>query len=394
MRIRALFTWVIFLVYLLYSLNHIIFERIFYFNELLSFVGLICFIRFYIKGTKLIIPKFIIFRCVLLFQVLFLVHAAISFPDRTNNYYYLRHFSIFYSSFIFFLGFGLSKEFISIFTKIYKLLFTFLFINIPLKLGVYGLGRYTGPLFLSFLTKNIKNNGLLILVFIVVAYAVLQNEDTAIVFAFFLIYIHFFKKFKDFKIVVTLITAFIIFFFIYFNDNILLYKTGGYRLFGNISAVRESHAVFALDSNTTWRIMLWYRHIVEKFPENLFGVGIGNAIIPYKENMITAYSHNRVNDEHMAHLTGAHNSLVTVFTRFGFIGVWLILVPIYRVFKFYFNNDLFIKNNYYLPFFIAYFFILFVMLLNPGLFSPIYSGNYWMLLGIVGGIIYNYKNPV
>ncbi|MCS6796762.1 MAG: hypothetical protein NZ516_12465, partial [Raineya sp.] len=90
----------ILLLFLLYGLNNFFFERVLFFNELLSLVGFSIFLKHCCKANlKIVLPKSYVIRLLLFFWVIFLVYALASIPFKTEWYYYFRHLSIFYSTF-------------------------------------------------------------------------------------------------------------------------------------------------------------------------------------------------------------------------------------------------------------------------------------------------------
>ncbi|WP_243390558.1 O-antigen ligase family protein [Raineya orbicola] len=175
----------------------------------------------------------------------------------------------------------------------------------------------------------------------------------------------------------------------FFSPSLQLYRedSKSTNLFGNVDKVLQDNVLLRIDGNSTWRLILWYRLTVDEFPRNIWGLGFGTPLIPYKKGADTADSD--YNDEHDAHVIGAHNTYVTLLARLGILYIF-VLYGIYTiVFKeFYRFRAYYVAHQEY-SFFIAFFTISIIGLFNLVLESPIYAGLYWFFLGTVAKSIFN-----
>ena len=100
MILKRTITYTVFGIALCYIISPWFFEKVFFFNELLSAIGL--FIFFYKRLTIIKSPIYV-YVCLLIF--LGICHGMISIFRMDQFYYYLRNSVIVYSMFTFFIGF-------------------------------------------------------------------------------------------------------------------------------------------------------------------------------------------------------------------------------------------------------------------------------------------------
>ncbi len=167
-----------------------------------------------------------------------------------------------------------------------------------------------------------------------------------------------------------------------------LYHHGSYNLFGDVEYVYAQHPLFHVDQNSSWRLVFWYRTVVEPFPQNLLGIGLGTPLLPYLPSATTTDLNHT--DEYVAHVIGTHNTFITVFVRLGILTV-LIFAVIYRtVFREYLPT-----KKYYLHhkndggLFLGFVTMTAVGLFNLVLESPTLASLYWISLGFVAKAIYS-----
>jgi O-antigen ligase len=163
----------------------------------------------------------------------------------------------------------------------------------------------------------------------------------------------------------------------------MLYKTGYYNYFGNVHAIYDSHPALSIDINVTWRILLWFRYIVERFPENIIGIGFGTPMLDY---IAERRSHWTGNDEIHAHVSGAHNSYLTLLLRLGVIGFYAIVMISRKVFKDYFHARKLDKFKQYIPYYFVWIGMFSLIVFNLGLESPLRAGLFWVATGFVAKI--------
>jgi hypothetical protein len=166
-----------------------------------------------------------------------------------------------------------------------------------------------------------------------------------------------------------------------------LYRVNQELLFGDVLYVYAQHPWFYIDPNSSWRMVFWYRTLVEAFPGNLLGLGFGTPILPYHAGVTTTDLGHP--DEYIAHVIGTHNTFVTIFVRLGLISA-VLFVLIYRaVFREFFRH-----KRYYLnhrndgSLFLAFLIITIVGFFNLVLESPTLAALYWVSLGFVARAIY------
>ena len=370
--------FILFLILLGYFFNSDYFERNFFVNELLSLIGLFCGIYYLGKKIKVKSLDFL----VLLFLFLCAFHLLISIPKKTNWYFYARNSVIFYSVFSFYLGKMFFLYFDSAILKIKLILQGFVAYGLFIKNEL--LARYSGPVLYPLLLNKISNSSLLFLVVVIVLHGVFY-EALSITFLAVMSFIFWFlKSYKQFKWFTVLTLFGLIITYVYFYDNIILYRTGKYAYFGNVLAVYGSHPLLNIDHNTSWRLILWYRYIVENFPSNLFGIGFGTPLLTYVPEVTTA---SQVIDEVHAHVSGAHNTFITLFTRLGLVGLFILVKICFKVFKAFYEIKQLNSHSRYLLYFLVWIVVFSLGLFNLCLESPIRSSLFWISLGFIARLL-------
>ncbi len=105
---KAWLFYFLFALFVLYGLNSVIFERVFFVNEILAFAGFACFafqVLLQKEHGKIQVPKSEIFRWILLLHLLGIYHLIASIFLKTSWFYYLRNTVLFYAVFSFYIGF-------------------------------------------------------------------------------------------------------------------------------------------------------------------------------------------------------------------------------------------------------------------------------------------------
>ncbi len=384
--------WIVFLMFLLYVTNNAFFEKTLFFNEILSLIGLYVFLTYCLKkDLRMIVPKISIFRLLMFFWLLCGIYLIISLFFKTNWYFYLRNLSIFYSTFTFFIGFYWKNDFLAFMHKIRNLLSIVVLSLIPAFPAHYEgriLDRYSIGTFFPFFFK--KNNFITYLLLLILnfAYAYFFQSFTGVVMSILLFIILILPRYAYFKILFSISLVAFIFLFMHLSPYLAKYKEGekGKDLFGNLSYVYSHSKILQADPNSSWRMVYWYRIVVENFPGNLAGIGFGTPYIPYTEGKNSAES--LYDDKHDAHTTGTHNTFITIFARLG-IGVLVFFVLLYSAVlrEFYSFKEYYLSNNN-IVFFMSFFAISIIGLFNPTLETPTYSGMYWFFLGLVASAVY------
>ncbi|MFN5170111.1 MAG: O-antigen ligase family protein [Cyclobacteriaceae bacterium] len=379
------------LIFTLYGINHYIFERGLFFNELLSVIGLLFFVKYSFRGGgRILFPREVIYRSVLALMVLFLVYAVVSLGWKTNWYYYLRNLSIIYPIFTFFIGFHLypyQAEFLERTRKwIYGFALFSFFTAIPNLID-----RNAFMYWLALIQKDWRIKGLLILVTLSVLYLLAYTSLTVAVILALLVGLLIVPRFWIFASLAFLGLVAFAFIFIEATPYLKLYRHNSQFLFGNVHYVYAHHPWFQIDHNTSWRMVLWYRSLVELFPKNLIGIGVGTPIIPYLPAVNTTglpYS-----DEHLAHVIGAHNTFISIFVRFGIVSLALIFLIYYVVLReFYDFRTYYRANRNDFALFVSFLTISIVGLFNVVIETPTLAAVFWVSLGFVSRAVYSRKN--
>lgn len=379
---------VILILILLYGVNYFLFERVLYFNELLSLLGFAYFLRTsFTNKFTFRYPNNLVYKCVLIFILLALIHAAISLYLKTTWYFYFRHLSIVYSVFSFFLGYHLYHQQFSFYSRIRKIiygygLFTF-------SLGTFGLlDRNSFTFWLVLIQKKWRGVSVLLLFFLLLLYFLSYTSLTVVIAAATLFALLVIPKYKYAASLVML--AFIGFATLFFLaiPYLKLYSVNQDFLFGDVQYVYDQHPWFNIDQNSSWRMIFWYRTVVEMFPQNLLGIGLGTPMLPYHTGSTT--TDLIYNDEVIAHVIGTHNTFITVFVRLGILPIVLLFVIYRRVLKEFFTHKAYyLTNRNDGGVFLGFAMITMVGHFNLVIESPTLASLYWISLGFVSRAIYS-----
>lgn len=394
MKLSKYLYFLLFVVFCLLGLNSYIFERSFYFNEVLAIGGAsIMVYQFFLRSKKghVRIPKSFILRCMLGLLILCIVHLFVSLYTKTNFYYYFRNSVIFYSMFSFFIGFYGVMNFHAFLNLIKLPLKIYLLIGLVFPNPAF-LDRFTTALFFPLLFKKI---GKFTLVAITGLYLVLSKQYesmTVVLITVMVMGIILLPSYKVFKWLVSIASVAIVSGLIYYSSNFELYKKDPYSLFGNTDMVIVSSPVLSVDANTTWRAIFWYRIAKERFPENLVGIGFGTPLLPYIPGLKTEISEH--SDEHDVHVSGSHNTYLTVALRLGLPFVFFMVLIFRQVFKEFYNHHKYYNQENQLIIFVSFFSIAVIGLFNLLLETPLGASLFWVLLGLVAGAIENRKSTV
>lgn len=375
-------------MFLLYGINGTVFERKFFFNELLSIAGFIILVYklgFSNSFAQIPWPRSRIFKLVFALLALCLFHLTFSIFFKTNWYFYLRNSVIFYSIFSFFIGFyGLYyfKKYIRI-AKYFLIIYLIYGLIWPAE---YLLDRFTTAAFFPFVFPRLAWYIVLPLALLNLVLAYQYESMTVGLITVMLIGLYLLPNYKIFKGTMALALFCAIIAFAYFIPNIQKYQEEeNYTLFGNTHAVMYSDPLLSIDGNSTWRAIFWYRIAVERFPENLFGIGFGTPLLKYNHGSNTVVSGH--DDFHDIHVTGAHNTYLTLGLRLGIYFFIIMALIFQKVFKeFYQFRDYYSKNTSGLVF-LAFFSISIIGLFNLLLESPMTASVFWVMLGLVAAEI-------
>lgn len=367
-------SYFIFFAAVCYVITPWFFERKFFINELLALTGLLllAYKRFKVGNDPISI-------CMLLLLTWSVVHLATSLFRQDSIYYYLRNSVIIYSMFSFFAGFFLFKYLGSFLALIRNILryYIGIFLFFPLPLTFYeriGVSTLFPSLF-----KNARYRFLpIILVLINVIYGLTYDSATALVIACFLFFVFISPGYKFFKQTITVGLLAGIVLFIYLQPHLGLIKNHFTpRSSRAIEEVMASNPLLRIDGNTTWRLVIWNQILVDNFPANLVGIGLGTP-------MLNAYPVEDFSKlAALPYTMGGHNSFIYLFGRLGIPFLILIALIYVIVFKEYFYQKQYYYSTNQILVFWSFFAISVMALFNPILESPLFASGYWMLLGFI-----------
>lgn len=389
---KTIFFYLIWVVFFLYGIDNYVFERKFFFNELLSLVGIIFASYFFVfskEKPKLSRTSLYIFRALGMLLLLCLVHLVVSLTRMTSLYFYLRNSVIFYSIFTFFVGFFAFPYLEKFLEKTRPILWAY-FIFALVFPAQYLLERFMGAVFFPLLFKNYKWQSLIGIILLSAALSVRYESLTVIMVLVLALFILFLPSYKWFKISFFTGLICLLVGFCYFAPNLNKYKEAPYSVTGNIEAVAESHPLLNLDGNSTWRAVFWYRITVERFPENIAGIGFGTPLLPYIKGLDTIPVSN--DDEHDMHVTGAHNTYLTLAIRLGLVFLILISFVFHYIFRYFYRQKQLLKQKNQIFFFYSFFTVSAVGFFNLVLESPTGASLFWGFLGITTAIIQQHES--
>lgn len=369
----------------LYVLSPYMFEKYFFFNELLSATGfaILLYKRFRIGKNPLTIAMVLLITwCA--------VHAITSLARMDGLYFYLRNSVIMYSMFTFFIGFFLLKYLGPFINKIRTVLRAFIgtFLLIPLPRLYFE--RYAVAMLFPALFKNAawRWTGVLLIVLNII-YAITYKSSTSGVAAMFFLFLFLSPGYRFFS--QTMFLVFILFtaLFIHLHPYLsLISNNWAFYTDNPIFNVMKSHPLLNIDGNSTWRLVLWDQLMVDDFPANIPGIGFGTPALKYYP--VEDYSKL----ETLPYVLGGHNAFVYVFARLGLPFIILILFIYSTVFKEYFYNKAYYFANNQVLLFWSFFASTMIALFNPALETPIYAGGFWLTLGFVARAIHDRRKAM
>ncbi len=378
---KSTIAYLIFTLAVCYIITPWIFEKQFLFNEILSVTGLII-----LAYKRFKVGNDVISICMIFLLSWCGLHLITSLFLQDSFIYYIRNSVIVYSMFSFFIGFYLLKYLHNYINRIrhflrYYIGF-FLFVYTPMLFERYGVSTLFPALF-----KRARHALVpILLITINIIYAFTYSSSTAMMIALFLFLLFISPGYKFFKQTATLFIICCALLFIYLHPNLSRIKNQfSPRNNKGISEVMHSHPLLAIDGNTTWRLILWDQIIVDRFPENLYGIGFGTPMLKYFP--IEDYKKLKT----LPYVLGAHNSFIYLFGRLGLVFILISIIIYSAVFReyFYFKDYYYSKNQVFI--FWSFFAITIIALFNPVLESPLFASAYWLLLGFTARCIYNRK---
>lgn len=379
---KATIAQFLFCIVLCYIIAPWYFEKKLLFNELLAASGLIL----------LAYKKFRVFNDVISYNILLLlawcfVHGILSLFRADNAYYYLRNLVIVYSIFTYFIGYFLFP-YLSGFIKKFRQPLQYyigLFLFIPLPRLFFE--RFGVSVLFPALLQKISNKLLLpLLIILNLIYSVTYESSTTFMMAMFYFLLLIAPGYRFFKQFLIIILACFTVFFIVIQPNLNIISLHyNYQNTEAIHEVMNSNPLLSIDGNSTWRLVLWKEVIVDHFPVNILGLGFGTPMMKY----FPVQDYSKIPS--LPYVIGAHNSFVYLFGRLGIVYLFLMCIIYRAIFKDYFYHKTYYYFNKSILIFWSFFAITIIALFNPVLESPIFSGVYWLILGLVARCIIKRK---
>jgi hypothetical protein len=227
-------------------------------------------------------------------------------------------------------------------------------------------------------------SGLLLVLFNYI-YSLKFNQSTALVVAVAIAFFLLVRSYKIFKYLVITGSVAFISLLIYLSPVLEHYKDPPEIVYGNNFAVMKAMPILAVDPSIAFRLIIYYRLVIEEFPSNIIGKGFGTPLFPYQPGVSTVRADG--DDEYVSHVTGAHNTYITLFSRLG-IGFALIFILMYRsIFREFFIYFKYYNRQRLIFIFMAFLSLSIIGLFNLVLESPIFASMYWILLGFISKAI-------
>lgn len=363
------FYYICFIFFIWYSNHPNIFERIFYFNELLSVIGFVLFLAnpiVYKKDDRL-------YNTIISILCVFSAYAVYSLFIFENSYGYLRNSVLLYSIFSFFLGIRLYESLVMI-GKGDILILGALTPSISFYRASYAASL---PYYMSRYLRSYNIFSILIIILIILMVRAYYGGFSSIAVIFSILYFYFITK-RIKRITLFLLCVLGVSFLIVIKPYLYMLLTDNKM---KINILQQMYPIFGIDSGVTVRILIWAYLFYEVFLDNLFGIGLGTKLIP--KTFLWDKLDMRIGDPYVEYTLGAHNSFFTILLRFGLIG----LIPF--IYLYWHLIDEFIKdksnsNGHRLMFcYYAFYIISACAMVNVVIESPIHSSCYWGTLGIL-----------
>ena len=356
------------MIHLIYNL-----ERHIYINELFVLIGALLLI---IHSPKYLKPKQDKIIIIVLFLFLYgFIYAIISFFFLRDGsvYQFARTLPVWYSILAFFLGI----EFYNCVLKLNK--FWILKNNADLVnvINIFIGGRLSNfsliPLF-----SNRKNYFLKVL-FFVVALALYKGGLTSYIMVFSFVILlaifrnHFLQNLLLNRLLIIIMIVVFFYFLYYVYNKYADFYLYGYNVFENILT----------DGNMIWRLMFWAYEFSENILKHpIFGIGFGTEFFDISRDNLAFILQNRQDFIDLPYTLGPHNSYIYIFVRLGLVGfiplVSIYLLIFHRIRKYGLFDDLNV-----VALLLSFVFISISALFNVVLESPLYSGIYWIILGML-----------
>jgi hypothetical protein len=371
--------YVIFSLLLCYIVSPWFFEKKLLFNEILAIsgIGFLFYKRLRVGNDPITI-------CIILLLLWGFIHALVSIFRMDSLYYYLRNSVILYSIFAFFTGYYCLPYLPRYIQKIRQLLRWYIGVFLLVPLPRLFFERFGMAALFPALFKKPGRWTLVLLVLINIIYGLSYDSATAFLISAMYLFLLVSPGYRFFKQVTGIMLICFIIFFISVQSNLsLISKHYNYYSDKAIHEVMNSNRLLRIDGNSTWRLVLWKEVLVDHFPANLLGIGLGTPMMKY----FPVEDYSKLGS--LPYIIGAHNSFIYLFGRLGFVFPLLMGIIYIRIFKEYFYHKSYYYSTRFILIFWSFFAFTMIALFNPALESPIYASGYWLLLGFTARVIQN-----
>ncbi len=364
--------WLLYVAALLYP----DIERYIFQNELLSLLGLVCSLHYFISNRAVMTRIDIVY-------LLFLLYGTALFISSLNNiietgwYLSLRTMPIFYNSLCFIVGLYLYNNFLKYHNWTVGGKQSYLFLGLSLLTP----WRLSPQVFAMFFIGSYRYAIGYLALFVLINGGSTSLTALLIVVLFYI--------FENRSVLARLFTAKLMLMYLLFFLMLMYFSTD---LLGRF--IDDGYVdVFALDVNFTWRYMFWVYLFQEVISNNpLFGIGFGVPL--FDLDVIPGFITTDDGSRNTGFTLGTHNSIVYLLSRMGLVSVLLvgaIHIMVYRkAFVLYKLNKE--KSSEILSLILVNLMFLNSMLFNVVLETPLYGGLYWCSLGVLYGAVKKWES--
>lgn len=356
---------VLFIMMLALAYNPTIFERVFFFNEILSLVGLYCYIRFF----KFFVVDDKIYQYFMAIFFITIVRYFISFFEYTDIYAYARHSSVFYSMLCFYLGYIISLRIPGFILSVPLFVKVLVLFVLPMQ-RIFAIGT-TPFLFMGVNNAKTLLGVLTSLLFILVVY----GGGSPITSIAMLAYVLLFNSYKKFIVCsFFILIIFVLFLIINYQDflDVIFLRMQPASVGGVVEFIYD------FDPNLLTRLSLWVYALLIFSDNFVFGIGYGVEMFDVSKILISF--DDSLKNEYLGYFLGAHNSFLTLLTRNGVLWGGAFLIFVLSIFKRFYSSA---QNAWASTCFYAFVMVVSLLLLNVVLESPIYAGYFWFVCGMV-----------
>jgi len=376
--------FILFLAQLLSSALFVNLEPVLFVNEIFSLLGVCFLIRYYQR--YLLKPQSMVVLSVSFLYLYGFIYAVFSYfyLKQGSDYEFLRTLPLWYSIGAFYLGVEFSKRCLSLFRKAASITGKLWLPLLALFSSAGGMSTYfvAGLLFLLDRKKIIL---LIFLSYLFYLWISIDASTTAVLILglFMLMWLSLYSvKLERYVLLNGWLHAAVF-------AAAVAYLPSVYDAYFSLYVDGIDVSTSGTSGNSLWRLMFWSYGVVENFfPSPLIGIGFGTPLVDPSSEAFTVLSRVSV-DPHIAYTIGMHNGYLLVLERMGLLGIIPMLCINYFLFKSIWKHRL-LRNPTVFAFLFAYLAIFFISLVQVVLQTPLYAGTYWILCGLLYGLIRAY----